>query len=124
VVYAYLHSAVARRTFDDLARVGVDLTSRDYRQPSAAPAHAPSFSGKTVVLTGALESFERGALTELLESLGAKVTGSVSKKTSVVIAGADAGSKLDKARDLGVEVWDEARLLNELPPEHRPARAP
>ncbi len=121
-VHAYLHSAVARRTFEDLASAGVDLSSHDYREPSAAPATAGAFSGKTIVLTGALESFDRGALTELLESLGAKVTGSVSRKTSLVIAGSDAGSKLEKARDLGVEIWDEARLRRELPPEHRPAQ--
>ncbi len=73
------------------------------------------FAGKTVVLTGTLESFTRPELTERLESLGAKVAGSVSKKTDIVIAGESAGSKLDKARDLGVEVWDEARVLRELP---------
>jgi DNA ligase (NAD+) len=67
------------------------------------------------VLTGTLAAFERSALTERLESLGAKVTGSVSKKTHLLIAGTDAGSKLDKARELGVPIWDEAELLKNLP---------
>jgi DNA ligase (NAD+) len=66
------------------------------------------------VLTGTLESYERAALQELLEGMGAKVSGSVSSKTTLVVAGPGAGSKLDKARELGIEVWDEARLLKEL----------
>lgn len=78
------------------------------------------FAGRTFVLTGTLEKFERAALKDVLEGLGAKVSGSVSKNTDVVVAGEKAGSKLDKAQSLGLEVWDEARLLQELPPEHNP----
>ncbi len=116
VVYGYLHSAAARKTFADLKRLGVDLTSHDYRAPGRAASRPDSpFAGKTIVLTGTLETFDRTALTERLESLGAKVTGSVSKNTDLVIAGESAGSKLDKARALGVEVWDEAKLLRHLP---------
>jgi DNA ligase (NAD+) len=74
-------------------------------------------SGKTVVLTGSLSALTREDAGARLEQLGAKVAGSVSKKTALVIAGEAAGSKLDKARQLGVEVWDEARLL-ELLAEH------
>ena len=70
--------------------------------------------GKTFVLTGALASMGRDAAGDRLEALGAKVAGSVSKKTSVVVAGEAAGSKLDKARELGIEIWDEARLLDFL----------
>ena len=70
--------------------------------------------GKTVVLTGTLDSLTRDETKAKLEALGAKVAGSVSKKTSFVVAGAEAGSKLDKANELGVEVWDEARLLEFL----------
>lgn len=121
VVREYLQSEAGRHAFAALEKVGVDLTSREYKAPSAA---AGPFTGKTIVLTGTLESFEREALKEVLENLGAKVTGSVSKKTDLVIAGESAGSKLDKARELGVEVWDEAALLRALPPESRsgPAR--
>ncbi|MBY0262739.1 MAG: hypothetical protein K2Q20_10370, partial [Phycisphaerales bacterium] len=113
VVHAYLHSAVAQRTFKDLAAVGVDLSSHDHRLPTAAPAAGP-FTGQTIVITGTLESFEREDLKELLEAHGAKVSGSVSSKTSVLICGESAGSKLDKAQELGITIWDEPRLLAEL----------
>lgn len=119
VVHRYFHSDAARRTFEELHAAGVDLSSRDYRPP-ASPAAQPEaagspFAGKTIVITGTLESFERTQLTELLESLGAKVTGSVSSKTDLVIVGENAGSKLDKARSLGVATWDEPTLLKHLP---------
>jgi DNA ligase (NAD+) len=64
-----------------------------------------------VVLTGTLPTLSRDAAKDMLEAAGAKVAGSVSKKTHFVVAGSDAGSKLDKARDLGIEVLDEAGLL-------------
>ena len=78
---------------------------------STSKAANSYFSGKTVVLTGTLEAMGRKEATELLENLGAKVTGSVSKATDVVIAGPGAGSKLDKAQQLGVTVIDEAEFL-------------
>jgi DNA ligase (NAD+) len=68
-------------------------------------------AGKTVVLTGGLAAMSRDEAGAKLEALGAKVSGSVSKKTSLVIAGEAAGSKLAKAQELGIEIWDEARLL-------------
>lgn len=72
------------------------------------------FYGKTVVLTGTLSRYKRNELTEILEGIGAKVAGSVSKKTDCVIAGEAAGSKLDKARELGIEVLDEEEALRHL----------
>ena len=84
---------------------GVNL---DYKGQTVA-AHA-SLSGLTVVLTGKLERLNRSEAKNKLESLGAKVTGSVSKKTDLVVAGADAGSKLQKAQELGIEIRDEAWL--------------
>lgn len=120
-VFAYLHSAPGRRAFRELAEAGVDLKSHEYAVAAeTAGAKKTAFTGKTIVLTGTLESFEREALKEVLEGLGAKVTGSVSAKTDLVIAGESAGSKLEKARELGITTWDEARLLRELPADLRP----
>jgi DNA ligase (NAD+) len=84
-------------------------------EPSAKPAAASGvFTGKTVVLTGTLSSMSRDEAKEKLEALGAKVSGSVSKKTDFVVAGAEAGSKLDRARELGVVVLDEAQFMEML----------
>ena len=82
----------------------------------SAPQRASDgpLAGKTVVLTGGLESMSRDDAGARLEALGAKVSGSVSKKTSFVVAGEAAGSKLAKAQELGVEIWDEATLLRFL----------
>lgn len=115
VVHAYLHSPAANKTFAALRDVGVDLSSKDFAPAAARPqAGSNPFAGKTIVLTGTLDQFDRTTLSEKLEAMGAKVSGSVSKKTHLVIAGREAGSKLDKANELGVEVWDEARLLAAL----------
>lgn len=82
--------------------------------PDDSPSDAQPLTSQTVVLTGSLSSMSRDQAGARLEALGAKVAGSVSRKTSVVVAGEAAGSKLEKARELGVEVWDEARLLEFL----------
>ncbi|MDR6840890.1 NAD-dependent DNA ligase LigA [Pseudoxanthomonas sacheonensis] len=82
--------------------------------PETEAIVAGPLDGKTVVLTGSLSSMSRDEAGEKLEALGAKVAGSVSKKTSLVVAGEAAGSKLAKAEELGVEVWDEQRLLDFL----------
>ena len=81
------------------------------RLPAQVAVVAGPLEGKTVVLTGTLSAMGRDEAKERLEALGAKTAGSVSKKTSLVIAGEAAGSKLAKAADLGIEVWDEAKLL-------------
>ena len=79
--------------------------------PAQAAQPAGPLDGQSVVLTGTLSLLTRDAAKARLEALGAKVAGSVSKKTAFVVAGSEAGSKLDKANELGVEVWDEPRLL-------------
>lgn len=72
------------------------------------------FTGKTFVLTGALESITREEAKEKIESLGGNVSGSVSKKTSVVIVGANPGSKYDKALSLGIPIWQEKEFLDKV----------
>ncbi|MEG3788668.1 NAD-dependent DNA ligase LigA [Lysobacter sp. CCNWLW3] len=96
-----------------LQRVGAALAQLQARLPDAAAAAAAAgpLDGQTAVLTGSLSALSRDQAKDHLEALGAKVAGSVSKKTSFVVAGEAAGSKLDKAQELGVPIWDEAQLL-------------
>lgn len=90
-----------------LKEAGVSFQSRE-------EAVGDALAGKTFVLTGTLTRFSRGEAKKLLEAQGAKVSGSVSKKTSYVVAGEAAGSKLTKAQELGVPVLSEAELLTLL----------
>ena len=87
-----------------------ELLSQVKIRESAPVAAAPSglLTGKKVVLTGTLANYTRDAAREILERLGARVQGSVSAKTDIVLAGADAGSKLDKAQQLGITIWSES----------------
>lgn len=80
-----------------------------FSEPTAVAPDGP-LAGKSLVLTGTLPTLSRGEATALIERAGGRVTGSVSKKTDVVVAGEDAGGKLEKARALGIEIWDEAHL--------------
>jgi DNA ligase (NAD+) len=91
-----------------LAEAGLTLT-----EPQSGPVDGP-LSGGTYVITGTLPNLSRADATALIEQAGGKVSGSVSKKTTALVAGEDAGSKLDKARDLKVEVIDEAELLRRV----------
>ena len=101
----YFATEGSKILLDELKEAGVTL---DYKGQTVVVDAA--LSGLTVVLTGKLERLTRSEAKSKLESLGAKVTGSVSKKTNLVVAGADAGSKLQKAQELGIEVRDEAWL--------------
>ena len=101
----YFATEGSKILLDELKEAGVNL---DYKGQTVVADAA--LSGLTVVLTGKLERLTRSEAKSKLESLGAKVTGSVSKKTDLVVAGADAGSKLQKAQELGIEVQDEAWL--------------
>jgi DNA ligase (NAD+) len=95
-----------RKLLDRLRHAGLNFRSSLYRAGSAIGP----FSGKTFVLTGTLPSMTREEATARIESLGGKVSGSVSKKTDYVLAGAEAGSKLEKARTLGVKIIDESEF--------------
>ena len=101
----YFATEGSKILLDELKEAGVNL---DYKGQTVVADAA--LSGLTVVLTGKLERLTRSEAKSKLESLGAKVTGNVSKKTDLVVAGADAGSKLQKAQELGIEVRDEAWL--------------
>ena len=105
-IVAFLAEAHNREVIAQLRASGVHWPEHEQRQMADLP-----FSGKTFVLTGTLDSMARDEAKEKLEALGAKVSGSVSKKTDYVVAGAEAGSKLDKARELGVAVLDEQQFL-------------
>ncbi|MGE6259872.1 NAD-dependent DNA ligase LigA [Heyndrickxia sporothermodurans] len=112
-IVAYFENEEARELIDELKQAGLNM-SYNGPMPVQAESNTSVLAGKTVVLTGKLEQLNRNEAKEKLEALGANVTGSVSKKTDLVIAGTDAGSKLAKANELGIEVWDEEKMLEEF----------
>jgi DNA ligase (NAD+) len=108
-VRAFFADPRQQRRLAALAAAGVDPPPIPVAEKKTAP-----LAGKTFVLTGKLERLSREEATAALEELGARVAGSVSKKTDVVVAGEEAGSKLKKAEELGLPVWSEAKLLETL----------
>ncbi|MEK4172431.1 NAD-dependent DNA ligase LigA [Lysinibacillus sp. FSL L8-0312] len=108
----YFSNEDARAVIERLAEAGVNMTYKG-KKVEVAIGDSP-FAGKTIVLTGKLEQLTRNEAKAKIEELGGTVTGSVSKKTDLVIAGADAGSKLTKAEQLGIEVWNEDNLIEQL----------
>jgi len=119
-VRAYFADPRLRRRLDALAAAGVEPPAQEpVRDAPTAAAEggagpASELAGKTVVLTGSLEQLTREEATERLEKLGARVSGSVSKKTHLVVAGEKAGSKLEKAKELGIQILNEPELLDLL----------
>jgi DNA ligase (NAD+) len=107
-VVAYFSDRSARRLIEKLRHAGVNFT--EPRQVAAGGALA----GRTVVITGTLPTMSRTKATEAVEQAGGRVTNSVSKATSFLVAGEEAGSKLEKARALGVEIIDEAELVKRI----------
>ncbi|MBX9975231.1 NAD-dependent DNA ligase LigA [Cytobacillus firmus] len=112
-IVSFFEQEEAHELIAELKAAGVNMAYNGPKPVSAENSDS-FFAGKTVVLTGKLEMMSRNEAKEKIEALGGKVSGSVSKKTDVVIAGEDAGSKLTKAQELGVEVWNEERLVEEL----------
>ncbi len=110
-IVLYFEKPEARELVRELAESGVNLSFKGAKRPASDDA---PLAGKTVVLTGKLHEMTRGEAGKQLELLGASVTGSVSKNTDLLVAGEKAGSKLAKAESLGIEVWDEAKLLHYL----------
>ncbi|MFC0523664.1 NAD-dependent DNA ligase LigA [Pontibacillus salicampi] len=111
-VVRYFEKPQVLELMEELHSLGLNL---EYLGPKKSEQIEDSLlSGKTVVITGKMEIFSRSEAKEKVEAYGGKVTGSVSKKTDIVIAGEDAGSKLEKAQELGIEVWDEQRLQEAL----------
>ncbi|WKA59532.1 NAD-dependent DNA ligase LigA [Planococcus shenhongbingii] len=111
-VVSYFETEEVQQLMKRLAETNVNLTYTGSRIRVEEGANA--FAGKKIVLTGKLEKLTRGEAQAQIEALGGKVSGSVSKKTDLVIAGEEAGSKLVKAIELKVDVWNEERLIEEL----------
>lgn len=107
-IYTYLHHEDVVGLINKLREYGVKMTE-DVLKPTSA-----KFEGLTFVLTGKLEELTRNDAKAQIEAAGGKVTGSVSSNTDVVVAGTDAGSKLEKAQSLGITVWDEQEFITRL----------
>jgi DNA ligase (NAD+) len=112
-IVTYFSNEEVHDLLAELTTAGVNMEYKGPKPVSIADSDS-FFAGKTVVLTGKYEQMSRNEAKDKLEALGAKVAGSVSKKTDLVIAGEDAGSKLTKAQELGIEIWDEEKMLEQL----------
>jgi DNA ligase (NAD+) len=113
ITAASVHEELRRNGgfYDELESLGLLATTE---QVEEAPPEDPVFAGRTFVLTGTLSEADRREAKGWIEQRGGKVTGSVSRKTDVLVVGENPGSKEAKARDLGVEIWDEKRFLGEV----------
>ena len=114
-VHDFFHNPAGKKAVEALKREGIDPKME---KPSAKSNAALPLAGQTVVVTGTLEKFERDEIERLIVRLGGKASGSVSKKTSFVVAGEKAGSKLDKAKELGIEVISEEKFIEKIGKEN------
>jgi DNA ligase (NAD+) len=105
-VYEFFHSPAGEKLVAEFRGIGLKLTE----PRKAAPAGGLVLAGKTLVVTGTLTKYDRAGIESLIKSLGGKATGSISKKTDYLVAGDNAGTKLDKAKELGVPVLTEAEF--------------
>lgn len=112
-IVTYFQKREVQTLIADLKALGVNMSYKGPETERAVEENSP-FRGKTVVLTGKLNKMTRNEAKEAIELRGGRVTGSVSQNTDIVIAGEEAGSKLEKAQKLGVDVWDENRFLQHL----------
>ncbi|WP_096438911.1 NAD-dependent DNA ligase LigA [Alteribacter populi] len=112
-IVTYFDKPEVTSLIQELADVGVNMVYKGPKLRDAEEMDSP-FAGKTIVLTGSMEHMNRNEAKKEIELLGGNVTGSVSKNTDLLIAGEKAGSKLKKAQELNIEIWDEARMLEEL----------
>ena len=108
-LYQFLHSKAGTKVLLELEELGVKMDEAVVERHGVQP-----LAGKTIVVTGTLSRFKRDEIEKKIAELGGKVTGSVSKNTSFVVAGEEAGSKLEKAKLLGVEVIDESEFLRRI----------
>ena len=99
-IYDFITDSENVLEINELISVGVSVVSEEGKKEGV-------FSGEKIVLTGTLSDFKRDEAAKIIENLGGEVVGSVSKKTTIVLAGENAGSKLDKARALGIKIIDE-----------------
>ena len=109
-VYEYFNNEENIKLIDKLKEIGINMNyinNSDYEEKD-------EFMGKTFVLTGTLVSITRDKASEIIESLGGKVSSSVSKKTSAVIVGDSPGSKYDKAIELGIPIWQEEEFIQKI----------